>query len=108
MRALEIGLSFALALAAPVALSAHEGHAHKVMGVVSAVDAERVEVATSDGRKVTLGLNAQTRYKAGDEPAVAADVKVGGRVVVTAAEQEGKTVASEVLLPPKQGEGSDR
>jgi len=74
VRARNIGLSFALALVTPFALSAHEGHVHKVMGSVAAVESDRIEVATSDGLEVVIGVNEQTRYLAGDEPAVAREV----------------------------------
>jgi hypothetical protein len=100
----EIGLSLALALGAPVALFAHEGHTHKVMGSVAAVATDRIEVATSDGLEVVTGLNEQTRYLVGDEPAVAADVKVGGRAVVISVGQGGRAVARQVLLPPARSE----
>jgi hypothetical protein len=111
VRALEIGLSFVLALAAPAVASAHEGHAHKVMGIVTAVGADEIEIATSDGREVSLVVNEQTRYRAGDSPAVAAEVKVGERAVVITEEKDGRVLAREVLLPPAtQGESraSDR
>jgi len=99
VRALEIGLWFALALAAPAVASAHEGHAHKIMGTVAAIEVDRIEVATSDGRKVTIGLDEQTRFLVGKGSGVAADVKVGRRVVVISEEKGGRPVAREVLLP---------
>lgn len=106
-----MGLSFALALTAPAALSAHEGHTQKVMGAVTAIEADEIEVATSDGHKVKLGLNEETRFRSGNRPAAAADVKVGGRVVVMSGAGNGKPVAREVLLPPAtqvESGGSDR
>ena len=100
MSAPGIGLVFLLALAAPIGVRAHEGHPHKVMGTVSALTPDSVEVKTSDGGKVAVTLSPDTRYRAGRQPRVAADVKVGGRVVVITEEKDGKVFAREVLLPP--------
>lgn len=48
-------LSLTLGLAAPTL--AHEGHAHKVVGTVTAVDATHVEVATKEGKKDSVLLS---------------------------------------------------
>ena len=77
---------------------AHEGHEHKAMGIVSVVDASHVEVKTTDGKTVSVQLNAETKYLKGKTPAALADVKVAQRVVVSYIEQGEKNVAKEVLL----------
>ena len=43
----------------------------------------------------------------GKEPATAADVKVGDRIVVTTIEKEGKKTAQEILLAPAHKEEGD-
>jgi len=98
---LAIAVSFILALATLPAAWAHEGHTHKIMGTVAAVEVDRIEVATSDGRKVTIGLDEQTRFLVGKRSGVVADAKVGGRVVVISEQKDGRPVAREVLLPPE-------
>lgn len=75
----------ALWLAAGLAV-AHEGHEHKVMGTVSAVDAKRVEVTDKDGKKVSVQLTPETKYEHGTMAAEASHVAVGQRVVVLYAE----------------------
>ena len=77
---------------------AHEGHDHKVMGKVAAVSAQQIEVETSDGKKVTAALTAETKYSRDKAAAAHADVKVGERVVVVVVEEKGITKAKQVLL----------
>ncbi len=84
--------------ALPGWLSAHEGHPHKVMGTVAAIDATHIEVDATDGKKVSILVTSETKYRKGTATAGAADVKVGQRVVVTFAEGGGKKTAKEVLL----------
>lgn len=98
MRSAAVVLSLTLIAAFPAWLSAHEGHAHKVMGTVAGIDATHIEVDATDGKKVSVLVTPETKYLKGKAPAGAADVKVGQRVVVTFAEEGGKKTAKEVLL----------
>jgi hypothetical protein len=80
--------------------TAHEGHEHKAMGTVAAVDAKHIEVADKDGKKTSIQLAPDTKYLHGTMAAEASHVKVGQRVVVVYVENEkDKTsVAKQVLL----------
>jgi len=60
---------------------AHGGHPH-VMGTVTAVAADHLEVKTKDGKAVSVPLAKTTRYSKGDQKATPADVHAGDRVVV--------------------------
>lgn len=71
-----------------IPLFAHEGHAHKHMGKVVAVDAQRIEVETKDGTKVAAPLTPETKYLRGKATAAFADVKVGDRVVISVVEEK--------------------
>ena len=85
----------------PAALAiAHEGHEHKAMGTVAAVDAKHIEVADKDGKKTSFQLTPETKYLHGTMAAEASHVTVGQRVVVVYVENEkGKTsVAKQVML----------
>ena len=93
-------------LAFPARLVAHEDHEHKVMGTVTAVDASHVEIETTDGEQTSVQLNEETEYHRGRSPAVAADIKVGDRIALTAVEKDGKPTASEVRLA--EGEASKK
>lgn len=61
---------------------AHEGHEHKVMGKVVAIDDKKIEVESTDGKKVTGMLSADTKYLRDKAAVTRADVKVGERVVI--------------------------
>lgn len=87
-----------VAMALAGRLAAHEGHAHKVMGTVAALDATHVEIDVTDGRKVSVLLTPETKYLKGRNKAAAEDMKVGLRVVVTLIEEGEKKTAKEVLL----------
>jgi hypothetical protein len=79
---------------------AHEGHEHKAMGTVAAVDAKHIEVADKDGKKTSFQLTPETKYLHGTMAAEASHVTVGQRVVVVYVENEkDKTsVAKQVML----------
>src|SRR5262245_51423221 len=84
-------------------LLAHEGHDHKVMGTVAAVQDLRVDVKGADAKTSTVTLDDKTKISRGKSPAKVTDIKTGDRVVVTATETKdkaGKTIllAKEVLL----------
>jgi hypothetical protein len=91
-------LSAAAVLALPVRLLAHEGHVHKVMGTVAAVDATHIEVDTKDGKKESYPLTKDTNYLKGKAAATAGDVKLGARVVLSVVEKEGKKSVTELLM----------
>ena len=71
-------------LASPLAPAfAHEGHDHKLLGTVSEVAADRIVVrATKDGALSTVALTRTTKITRGKTTLLAADLKVGDRVVV--------------------------
>ena len=82
-------------------LLAHEGHEHKVMGTVAAIDAKagRLEVKEAGGKAVVLMADSKTKVLRGDAPAALKDVVVGSRVVVRFTDEHGMKMASEVRLP---------
>ena len=93
-------LLLALALATPVALSAHEGHVHKVLGTVTTHGQQRLEIKTQDGKVVAVTLDAKTTVARGTKALTESDVKVGDRVVVDVG--DGKTmVARSIKLGAK-------
>jgi hypothetical protein len=99
-----IGAALALALTVPADVRAHEGHAHKVMGTVTTLHENHLEVKATDGKSSTITLNEKTKILRGKAKARAEDIKPGERVVVTATETKGKDgktkmIATEVRLP---------
>jgi hypothetical protein len=91
-------LSAVAILALPGRLLAHEGHAHKVMGTITAIDAARVEVDTKDGKKESYPLTKDTKCMRGKAAAALADVKKGERVVLSVVEKDGQKSVTEILL----------
>ncbi len=87
-------------LALPAWVIAHEGHAHKLMGTITAVHAEanHLEIKTTDGEAADLVVNDKTKYIKGKKAASLQDIKPGLRVVVTFHEEGGKKIATEVRM----------
>jgi hypothetical protein len=96
-----VAVAALIALLVPVAALAHEGHPHRFMGTVSAVQDEQLEVKLTDGEVVTFTLNAETIYRQGKTEVVGKLPKVGERVVVSAmpVEESNVMVAETVQLP---------
>ena len=92
-----IGGLLALALIVPAAARAHEGHAHKVLGTISAVQANRVELKTPEGKMVTVTVNAKTTYARGRQKVDASALKVGERIVAEVASEK-DMIATSVML----------
>jgi hypothetical protein len=85
-----------LALGSSVRLWAHQGHDHKVMGTVTMAAADHIMVKDTDGKDVIVKVTKDTRVKA--KPAIKVEaIKVGTRVVVTAAEQKDKTMVAKII-----------
>ena len=91
-------LTLVVALLLPARALAHEGHEHKVMGTVKAVDAKHIEVAAKDGTTDSIMLKEDTKCFRGKSAVTPAEIKVGDRVVVTFIEKGGDKLAQEVLL----------
>lgn len=98
-----LGVALIAALAIPRYARAHEGHAHKVMGTVSMLHENHLEVKATDGKTSTITLTEKTKVLRGKAKLKVADIKPGERVVVTATETKGKDgkatmIATEVRL----------
>ena len=104
--AMALGIVVSLA---PVA-AAHEGHdhtkAHKMMGTVASVDAAkgRFDMKMKGGKSLTIPVDSGTKHFKGDKPAALGDIRVGGRVVVTASEEAGAMKVLEVHLSAPKAE----
>lgn len=94
------GAVLAAALVIPAAARAHEGHAHKVMGTVTALNANRVDLKTPDGKTITVTLNAKTTFARGKQKVDGTVVKVGERVVVEVASEKDMIATTVTLAVP--------
>ena len=82
---------------------AHEGHAHKVIGTVSAIHENHLEVKATNGKTATMTITEKTKVVRGKAVLKASDIRTGDRVVVTATETKGKdgkvsVVATQIQL----------
>ncbi len=84
-RVLLVALAIVPAITPMIAI-AHGGLEH-VRGTVAKVSDQSVTVTTTTGKTVEVLLDAQTTYARGDKPIQKADLKVGDRVVIHAAEK---------------------
>jgi hypothetical protein len=84
----------ALILMAPAVGSAHEGHAHKVMGTISSVQGTNIMVKGTDGKDVMVMLDAKTKITQGKATVDAKSLKVGDRVVAEGPEEKGMITAT--------------
>ena len=90
-------------VAVPVLSAAHPGHAHKVMGVVSMVHENHLEVKDAKAKASTFTLDDKTRVRRGKTILKAADIKVGDRVIVVYAEvKDEKTGKTSVTVTEVQ------
>jgi len=101
-----LAVTLAMGVLGAGAASAHEGHAHRLMGTVTAVHADRnhVEVKTADGKAADFYVTPETKYWSGTKEATLKDFTVGARVVVTTKTQGPKTFATEVKIGAAAGE----
>lgn len=81
-----------------VPATAHPGHDHKVLGTVVSVTADRLVVKDRQNKDVTITLNAATKVIRDKKPVRIDEVKVGSRVVVTAATEKDITIGKLIDL----------
>lgn len=93
-----IGMVLAAMLAIPAVGWAHAGHTHKVMGTVSSIQGNHVEVKTTDGKVVMVMLDEKTAISRGKTKLDATALKVGERVSIDAMEEKGMMMAEAVKL----------
>ena len=86
-----------MAIGSSARLFAHEGHDHKVMGIVTMAMADHIMVKDTDGKDVTIQVTKTTKVKAKTAMKVE-DIKAGTRVVVTAEMEKDKMIAKEIQV----------
>jgi hypothetical protein len=98
----------ALAVLGVSAAAAHEGHDHKLMGTVAAVEGTTLHVEQQDHSHVMFELTESTKCLRGKKAAKTADLVKGVRVAVTYRDEAGRKVAREVLLGVQPGDKSEK
>jgi hypothetical protein len=82
-------------LVAPIAVLAH-GTGQHVLGTVTAIDSEHMEIKTTKGATVSVKLTKDTRFREKGNPKSTNTPAVGDRVVVEAMKDDKSLVATEV------------
>ena len=84
------------ALASSGVMLAHPGHEHKVLGTVTMAAADHIMLKDKDAKDVTIKVTKETKVKS--KPAMKVEqIKVGTRVVVTAIEEEDKSLTAKLI-----------
>jgi hypothetical protein len=86
------------ALLAPAVARAHEGHLHKALGTVSAIDGQHVTIKTTDGKSVMVMLDNKTTVTQGTKKLDAAALKIGQRVSVDYMDEKDMKMAHAIKL----------
>ena len=86
-----------VSLGAP-AVWAHDGHVHKIMGTVTAREANDVKVRTPSGEVLSIAVTPKTTVRRDRRKAAIADVEVGRRVVVDIGNGEDPLIARDIQV----------
>jgi hypothetical protein len=98
MMKLVIAVLVGVLLAGPVAIRAHEGHMHKALGTIAAIQGDLVEVKTTDGKSVKVTLGKKTVITRGADKLETGALKVGERVSIEYVEENKVMVAHGIKL----------
>ena len=79
-----------------IALHAHEGHDHKIMGTVTMAAADHVMLKDKDGKDITVKVTKDTKVKSRPSLKVE-ELKAGTRVVITATEAKDKSFTAKTI-----------
>lgn len=79
---------FAMALLGIATFSWAHGTGQHVLGTVTAIDGQHIEVKTSKGATVSVNLTKDTRFKQKGNPKATQPPAVGDRVVIEAIKDE--------------------
>lgn len=93
-----LGIGLVAVLMLPVAGWAHGGHTHKILGTVSSVQGDHVEVKGTDGKTVMVMLRDKTTITRGKTKLDATALKPGERVSIEATEENKMMMASSIKL----------
>lgn len=86
-----------LVVAAP-AIRAHDGHAHTIMGTVTARDAKQLKVKTPSGEVLSIAITEKTSVLRAKRKVAIGEVQVGRRVVVDIGNGEDPLIAREIQI----------
>ena len=79
-------------------VAAHDGHAHLVMGTITASDAKHIELRTPSGENLSIALNAKTVVTRNKRKVALSEVQKGRRAVVDIGNGEDPLIAREIQV----------
>ena len=92
-------LALAVALCLPALVLAHTGHVHKILGTVASLQGDHLDVKTTDGKVVTVMVDAKTTaITRGKLKLDSSALKVGERVSVDYLQQKTTNMAKTIKL----------
>jgi hypothetical protein len=77
---------------------AHDGHTHRIMGTITTVDGQHLEVKTPSGEVLSIQINDKTQVTRAKKKSGLDQVKKGGRVVVDIGNGEDPLIAREIQV----------
>ncbi len=77
---------------------AHDGHIHRIMGTVTARDANHIEVKTPSGENLSIALTPKTTATRDKRKVPLSEVQIGRRVVVAIGNGEDPLMAGEIQV----------
>ena len=77
---------------------AHDGHTHRIMGTITAVDGKHMDVKTPRGEVLSIQINDKTLVTRAKRKIALDQVKKGGRVVVDIGNGEDPLIAREIQV----------
>lgn len=98
MRKWMIAVAMVTAVLLPAAARAHKGHVHKALGTVARTQGSQVDVKTTDGKILTVKLDATTTVTRGKTRLDAGALKVGERVSVDYMQEKDINLAKAIKL----------
>ena len=90
--------SLLITVVVPTGVLAHGGHLHKVMGTVVGVQGSQVEVKATDGKNVSVRLDAKTAITRGKAKLDVTALKAGDRVSIDYMQEKNVNLAKTVKL----------
>jgi hypothetical protein len=98
MRTVVLAVAAVMLVGSARAAVAHDGHAHMIMGTVTARDDKRVDVKTPSGENLSIQINAKTVVMRDKKKVSMAEVQAGRRVVVDIGNGEDPLIAREIQV----------
>jgi len=77
---------------------AHDGHIHRIMGTITAVDGKHLDVKTPSGEVLSIQINDKTQVTRAKRKIALDQLKKGGRVVVDIGNGEDPLIAREIQV----------